>query len=69
MNKQARLALPASIALLAVGNGASAAVSDQKTWSQNYPVTAAVPRLQIDNIWGNVRVRIGSAREIAVTVD
>jgi len=32
-------------------------------------VTAAAPRLLIDNIWGNVRVRVGAAREIAVTVD
>ena len=28
-----------------------------------------MPRLLIDNIWGNVRVRTGTAREIAVTVD
>jgi hypothetical protein len=69
MNKQVGLALPALIALLACGNSASAAVTDQKTWSQSFPVTAAAPRLLVDNIWGNVRVRIGSAREIAVTID
>lgn len=69
MNKQARLAMLAWIALPACGNSASAAVTDQKTWSQNFPVTVASPRLVVDNIWGNVRVRIGSAREIAVTVD
>ncbi len=56
------------IALLA-GSAAAAAITDQKTWSQTYPVTAAAPRLVIDNIWGNVRVRTGTAREIAVTVD
>lgn len=56
------------IALLA-GSVATAAITDQKTWSQTYPVTAAAPRLVIDNIWGNVRVRTGTAREIAVTVD
>ena len=56
------------LALLAFGN-AAAAVTDQKTWSQSFPVTAAVPRLKIDNIWGNVRVRTGTAREIAVTVN
>lgn len=67
MNKQATSAL---LALLVVADhAAAAAVTDQNTWSQSFPVTAAVPRLLIDNIWGNVRVRIGSAREIAVTVD
>jgi hypothetical protein len=69
MNKQAHNGTPALLALLAVTNGASAAVTDQNTWSQSFPVTSAVPRLLIDNIWGNVRVRIGKAREIAVTVD
>lgn len=56
------------IALLA-GSAVTAAITDQKTWSQTYPVTAAAPRLVIDNIWGNVRVRTGTAREITVTVD
>jgi hypothetical protein len=66
MNKQATIAL---LTLLGLADSAAAAVTDQKTWSQSFPVTAAVPRLLIDNIWGNVRVRIGAAREIAVTVD
>lgn len=56
-----------ALALLAFGT-ANATVSDQKTWSDTYPVTAAVPKLLIDNIWGNVRVRSGSTREIVVTV-
>jgi len=56
-----------ALALLALGT-ANAAVSDQKTWSDAYPVTAAVPKLLIDNIWGNVRVRSGAAREIVVTI-
>ena len=56
------------LALLAAGN-AAATVTDQKTWSQSFPVTAGVPRLLIDNIWGNVRVRTGTAREITVTVN
>lgn len=66
MNKQATIGL---LALLIFAGNAAAAVTDQKTWSQSFPVTAAAPRLLIDNIWGNVRVRIGTAREIAVTVD
>jgi hypothetical protein len=56
------------LAALAFGN-AAAAVTDQKTWSQTFPVSASAPRLLIDNIWGNVRVRTGTAREIAVTVN
>jgi hypothetical protein len=61
-------ALPGFLALLACGT-VTAAVTDQKTWSETYPVSAAVPKLLIDNIWGNVRVRTGTAREIAVTVN
>lgn len=66
MNKQVALGF---FAVLALADKAAAAVTDQKTWSQSFPVSAAMPRLLIDNIWGNVRVRIGAAREIAVTVD
>ena len=66
MNKQVTSGF---LALLALADHAAAAVTDQKTWSQSFPVTAAAPRLLIDNIWGNVRVRVGAAREIAVTVD
>jgi hypothetical protein len=59
----------AVLALVAFAQDASATVTDQKTWSDTYPVTAAVPKLVIDNIWGNVRVRSGGAtREIAVTI-
>src|SRR4051812_12789608 len=66
MNKQLAIGM---LALLALADNAAATVTDQKTWSQSFPVTAAAPRLLIDNIWGNVRVRVGAAREIAVTVD
>jgi hypothetical protein len=66
MNKQLAIGM---LALLALADNAAASVTDQKTWSQSFPVTAAAPRLLIDNIWGNVRVRVGAAREIAVTVD
>jgi hypothetical protein len=66
MNKPITIGL---LALLAFADNAAATVTDQKTWSQSFPVAAAAPRLLIDNIWGNVRVRVGTAREIAVTVD
>ena len=64
MKTQATLA---ALGLLALGT-ANATVSDQKAWSDTYPVTATVPKLLIDNIWGNVRVRSGSARQIVVTI-
>ena len=54
MNKQVALGF---FAVLALADKAAAAVTDQKTWSQSFPVTATAPRLLIDNIWGNVRVR------------
>jgi hypothetical protein len=60
----------AGIALLGLlGCCTAGAVTDQKTWSETYPVTGAAPKLLIENIWGNVRVRTGAAREIVVTVD
>ena len=60
----------AGIALLALLASCTAgAVTDQKTWSDTYPVTGPAPKLLIENIWGNVRVRTGTAREIVVTVD
>lgn len=55
------------LALLACGTS-SAAITDQKTWSDTYPVSAPAPKLLIDNIWGNVRVRTGATREILVTI-
>ena len=66
MNKPVTIGL---LALLVLADNAAATVTDQRTWSQSFPVSAAAPRLLIDNIWGNVRVRVGAAREIAVTVD
>ena len=58
------LAIPALFAC-----APASAVTDQNTWSETYPVSAATPTLHIDNIWGNVRVRAGAARQIAVTVN
>jgi hypothetical protein len=65
MNTQA-----AGIGLLVLLTSCTAgAVTDQKTWSDTYPVTGPAPKLVIENIWGNVRVRTGTTREIVVTVD
>lgn len=57
-----------SIALLACGTGVAAPVSEQRTWQERYPVSSAEPILLVRNIWGNVIVRAGSARDISVTI-
>ena len=44
-------------------------VTDNRNWTETYPVTAATPRLSIDNIWGSVRVRPGPEGQITVSVD
>lgn len=53
--------------LTSVANSATP-ITEEKNWTETYAVTAAAPRLQISNIWGNVRVRTGKAGEITVSV-
>jgi hypothetical protein len=59
-----------SLVLLALLSSVASAddVTEQKTWTQRYPVSSATPRLVVDNIWGSVRVRAGTTPEIVVTV-
>jgi len=57
------------IAMLAATGCFADPVTEQKTWQETYAVSAAAPRLVVRNIWGNVTVRAGAAREITVTVD
>jgi hypothetical protein len=54
--------------LLACGSSAAAAVTEEKVFQHVYAVTAAAPRLVVRNIWGNVTVRVGAAREITVAI-
>ena len=54
--------------LLANTAFAAGTVETNKTWTDTFPVTASKPRLKIDNIWGDVRVRPGKPGEIVVTV-
>jgi hypothetical protein len=56
------------IALLVCGGSYADPISEQKTSQHTYPVSSATPRLFVRNIWGNVTVRAGDAREITVTV-
>ena len=56
--------------LLILANTAIAGerVEQSKTWTETFPVTAASPTLEIENIWGDVRVRPGKAGEVVVTI-
>ncbi len=64
-----RMILTASWLLL-LANTAIAAerVEQSKTWTETFPVTTGSPTLNIENIWGDVRVRPGRDGEIVVTI-
>jgi hypothetical protein len=57
------------VALLVCGGSFADPINEQKTSQHTYPVSSPTPRLFVRNIWGNVTVRVGDAREIAVTVN
>jgi hypothetical protein len=55
--------------LLLLGQSLHAAdVTEEKTWTETFPVSTGVPRLHVSNIWGNVRVRTGKSGEISVAI-
>jgi hypothetical protein len=54
--------------LLMVSTGfAGDRVEESKTWTETFPV-GSKPTLEIDNIWGDVKVRPGQSGEIVVTI-
>jgi hypothetical protein len=54
--------------LLMVSTGfADGRVEESKTWTETFPVNSKAT-LEIDNIWGDVKVRPGQAGEIVVTI-
>ena len=57
------------VALLASGATLAEPITEQQTSQHTYPLSTSTPRLHVRNIWGNVTIRTGSAREITVTVD
>ena len=64
-----RMILTASWLLLLANTGmAGERVEQSKTWTETFPVTASNPTLNIENIWGDIRVRPGKAGEIVVTI-
>lgn len=59
----------AGLSLLLSHSAVSAApVTVSNSWTETYAVTAATAHLEVDNLWGNVRVRVGAPGEIAVSV-
>lgn len=59
----------ASLILLVTGAAyAGGYVEDSKDWTDTFPVTATQPVLEIENIWGDVKVRPGKPGEIVVSV-
>lgn len=57
-----------TLALVSGAAAAASSVSESKTWSKTYAVRGTAPRLEVSNIWGNVRVRPGKSGEIVVSV-
>lgn len=60
-----------TVLLLAVAVTATAAepVSERRAWTETYAVGGTAPLLYVNNIWGSVQVRPGSAGEIRVSID
>ncbi len=60
------------VAMLSAGAGlpcnAAPWVEQSDQWQQSFPVNTQTPRLKIENIWGDVRVRAGEVDEIKVSV-
>ena len=64
-----RMILTASWLLLLANTAiAGERVEQSNTWTETFPVNASNPTLDIENIWGDVRVRPGKAGEIVVTI-
>lgn len=57
----------ASVLVAGAANSATP-ITAEKAWTETYAVTKTAPRLEISNIWGNVRVRTGKSGEISVSV-
>jgi hypothetical protein len=58
----------AAIVVCASHTAAAKPLSENRTWTDVYPVADAAPRLEVNNIWGSVRVRVGESGRITVSV-
>ena len=58
-----------SILMMAVSlDVAAERITETRNWTETYPVSTTQARLEISNIWGDVRVSAGSADEIIVAI-
>ena len=62
------IAFAANLLCLHVSALSAAPVTEQKQWTDEYPVTTTTPHVEIGNIWGSVRVRPGSSNAIVVSI-
>lgn len=56
---------------LAIGaslNAAASPVTENRSWTETYPVSATAPRLEVSNVWGSVKVRAGVHGQVTVSV-
>jgi len=58
----------AGLALGASLSAAASPVTENRSWTETYPVSATAPRLEVSNIWGGVRVRAGVPGQVTVSI-
>ncbi|MGH8496379.1 MAG: hypothetical protein ACREVN_09610 [Gammaproteobacteria bacterium] len=46
----------------------AAPVTEERSWTETYAVTAASPRLEVSNLWGSVQVRVGPPGRITASI-
>ncbi|MEQ9562856.1 MAG: hypothetical protein RLN69_10065 [Woeseiaceae bacterium] len=62
------LTLGLAAIVICASDAAAKTVSENRAWTDVYPVAGAAPRLEVSNIWGGVRVRVGEPGVITVSV-
>jgi hypothetical protein len=58
----------AAIVVCTSNAAAAKPLNENRAWTDVYPVAGAAPRLEVSNIWGGVRVRVGEPGRITVSV-
>ena len=60
--------LPLALFSLGAAPATAAPVTEERAWSETYPVTGTSPRLEVSNIWGSVQIRVGPPGRITASV-
>jgi len=58
----------AAIVLCASHAAAATPLSENRTWTDVYPVADVAPRLEVSNIWGGIKVRAGVPGQVTVSI-